>query len=350
METEGIQNDTTYFPNMDLVRYVLAFAVFLSHIQFLAGIEMWFPLTSYDAVGGFFALSGFLMYHSYTKHHSFLRYTAQRARRILPPYIFIVVLCAFGLLFLSDLPPAVYLGSAGLWEYLGANLAFLNWLQPYLPGVFKGAANVAPYVNGSLWTMKVEWCLYFSVPLFVWLLGLTFGKKRRRIGKSSLALMVIAISIIYRLVFYFLWLNTQKPIYDLLGRQIFSQLAFFYCGMYIYFHREWFMRHNLLMLLLGVVLYIVGSAGPIPMILFTPVGLSVLVMSLSFIPKDIAVLRHRGNISYEIYLFHWPVIQTTVSLGLLQFGSTAFCAITIAATVLLSLVFSVFWRRCLRSH
>lgn len=328
---------TVYYPNMDIVRYVLSLAVVFAHIEFLAGIHVPIPISSYDAVGGFFAMSGFLMYHSYVKHRNFLRYTADRARRILPPYIFIVVLCAFGLAYMSDLSPIQYYCSEGLWEYLGANLAFLNWLHPGLPGVFEGTEFTNSAVNGSLWTMKVEWCLYLSVPLSVWLASRSFN--RLRISKESLALLIVLFSIVYRLTFYQLWISSGKEIYEILSRQIFGQLSYFYCGMYIYFRRDWLRSHSVLMLFAGICLYAVSMCGDMLSIVLAPFAISAMVMGICFLPKDIKVLRHRRNFSYEIYLFHWPVIQLAVLFDLTDCGVVWFVTAVLVVTSLLSLGF-----------
>jgi peptidoglycan/LPS O-acetylase OafA/YrhL len=154
---------------MGVVRYYLALSVVMAHFSTLTGVEVWWPTSSYDAVGGFFALSGFLVYGSYLRAPSLKTFIANRARRILPAYSFIILLCAFGLVGLSTLPAAEYFTSWHWWRYLLSNLTFLNFLCPDLPGVFSG--NEMTAVNGSLWTLKVEWMLYLTVPLVAWLIA-----------------------------------------------------------------------------------------------------------------------------------------------------------------------------------
>lgn len=222
---------SSYYPVMNLVRYLLSLAVIIAHINELIGSNLPFPISSYEAVGGFFALSRFLMYPNYLRHNNFKSYTLQRARRILPPYIFIVVLAAFSLSLISNLPFRKYFLSSDFYAYLAANLSFLNWLHPTLPGVFDGMPFKIPAVNASLWTMKVEWCLYFSVPIFIYILSHV-----KWIGRQSLAIAVILLSISYCMIFNCLYETSGKEIFNILSRQVFGQLLvngvyyMFYCN------------------------------------------------------------------------------------------------------------------------
>ncbi len=166
-----MRGSTSFYPNMDLVRYILAMGVVVAHFNELASHNIPFIISSFNSVGGFFALSGFLMYPSFVKTKSVRQYIGNRARRILPPYMFIVLLCACCGVFITTISPVGYFTDPGLWKYLLANLSFLNWLQPDLPGVFVGPEYFNNAVNGALWTMKVEWCLYLSVPVFAWFIS-----------------------------------------------------------------------------------------------------------------------------------------------------------------------------------
>lgn len=325
------QRKPQYYPNMDLMRYVLSFAVIIAHINELAGFSIPFPISSFEAVGSFFALSGFLMYPNYIRHNNFLKYTRQRARRILPPYIFIVVAAALLLAGVSSLPASEYFTSSGFFGYLGANLTFLNWLHPDLPGVFQGSGYALPVVNGSLWTMKVEWCLYFSVPIFVFLL-----RKIKRSSGISLSIAVIIISIIYRLVFTSLYETSGNEIFKILSRQIFGQLSYFYCGMLIYFLKDFFTRNLAWMLLAGVALVCLARLSMPCNIILNPFGITMIVMALSLLPYDLKFLRHRYNVSYEMYLFHFPIIQLSVFWGMNVRNVWVELPFVVTATVLLS--------------
>ena len=334
--------DKSYYPNLDFIRYLLSIAVIIAHINILAGYDFYFPVTSFEAVGGFFALSGFLMYPNYMRHNNVLRYTRQRARRILPPYFLIVILCAFSFVTISSCSASGYFLSREWWKYLISNLTFLNWLQPSLPGVFEGSEYFEPAVNGSLWTMKVEWCLYFSVPLFVWLLcRLPFSKK-------NLCICIILLSIAYRIGFTYLYDLTDKKIYEILARQIFGQLAYFYCGMYIYFCKESIARHYLIVLAAGIILYAISSINWISQCLFNPMAIAAIIMSTGFLPYNINFLNKIPNISYEMYLFHYPFIQLSVYFGLNHGSAIGEFAFVFAATIILSILSATAQPRLLR--
>ncbi|MDE5628843.1 MAG: acyltransferase [Muribaculaceae bacterium] len=319
------------YPNMDIVRYLLAFAVLIAHFNELAGHDIPFIISSYNAVGGFFALSGFLMYRSYTKHNNAVRFALMRARRILPPYLITVVFFALALAAASTLPLASYFGNSDFYKYLAANISFMNWLSPCLPGVFAGDEFVSHAVNGSLWTMKVEWMLYFTVPVFVWLAS------RLRGHKIIIALAIIAMSVIYRFSFTLLYQETGRELFNILGRQIFGQLSFFYTGMLIYFLKEHFMRRLPLYFILALVLETAAIFIPYGRIFILPFAISTIVMALSLYPRSIKLPGGRHNISYEIYLVHYPIVQLCVATHLNQlpqwsaFGITALATIVAAA-------------------
>jgi len=117
-------------------------------------------------------VSGFLIFMSYEKTHSTQRYFVKRARRIYPAYFFVITISVVAGLLLSDSSWADYFSLQTL-KYIAANLVFLNFLQPSLPGLFDG--NIIQAVNGALWTLKIKVMFYLSVPLIVF----AFGKFRR---------------------------------------------------------------------------------------------------------------------------------------------------------------------------
>ena len=116
------------FPNnMGVVRYVLALRVFMAHFNELTGSGIYFPVSSYTGVGGFFALSGFLVYGSFMKTELAGDYIRKRAIRLLPAYFTALVFFAAMLCVCSTLSVGQYFTSGHFWRYLAANLSFMNF-------------------------------------------------------------------------------------------------------------------------------------------------------------------------------------------------------------------------------
>lgn len=290
--------------SMGLVRYYLALAVFVEHFNTVYGTEIWFPTSSYDAVGGFFALSGYLVYKSYLSSRNLKHYFVKRGKRILPPYLFIVLLCAFGLVGVSSLSAESYFTDSGWWKYLAANLTFLNFLHPDLPGVFTDAPVHA--VNGSLWTMKIEILLYASVPIAACIIR--WLHRRYSVDRPfGLFVAIYVLSVAYRIAFSEIYLITGKEIYNILSRQVFGQLMYFYTGVLIYFYSASFQKYKWRLVAVALTMILLRDRMPYFDIIVEPAIVSVVTLAFSTVRKYFSAFN-RNNVSYDIYLYHFPVL------------------------------------------
>lgn len=330
-----------YYPNMGLMRYFLALTVLIYHFNYLTGSNIPTLINAYDAVGCFFAISGFLLAKTSEVRPSFTQFLKCRARRIMPSYTIVVLLSALSLWLLSTLPPLEYLSNAGLWQYLGANLTALNWLHPDLPGVFDSAPNVTDAVNGSLWTIKVEWMLYLTLPAFF----LAVRKYNFNLLKTAAAIIILSIA--YRIIMDQVYITTGNPIYSILGRQVVGQAAYFYTGVALY------RLKRLLSLRTGIpqvslMLLILAPYLPKGPQILSPIFLSFIVLALSTASRMPSILPHKHNVSYEMYLLHFPVIQATVALCSDSMDLTDIFIISLTATILLSIAVYVISNRLVR--
>lgn len=292
--------------NMGLVRYVLSLVVLYDHFRLLSGWESApsLGMSSYHAVGAFFALSGFLVFRSYLNSKSLGDYMERRARRILPPYLTVVLFMALFCCTVSTLTPGEYFTSSGFWKYLGANLTFLNFLHPTLPGVFGDA--IRPAVNGSLWTIKEEWALYLSVPIVAWIIWKTRCRPLVAIG------IIYVLSIAYRYYFDWLYDQTGKEIYEILSRQFVGQLMYFYSGVAVYFVYDEFKKYKAYLAVAVPLVLISGHYIPAYSYVLEPVAITLMTLLTSLCVPSMDFLKRYYNISYEIYLFHFPIIQLIV--------------------------------------
>jgi peptidoglycan/LPS O-acetylase OafA/YrhL len=110
----------------------------------------------------FFSLSGYLIATSWQREPRLLPFLQKRALRIFPALIVLTFASAFvlGPVF-SQLPVREYLAHPMTWQYLSNAI-----LAPAysLPGVFQTVPYVGT-VNGSLWSLPVEFVCYLIVPV-----------------------------------------------------------------------------------------------------------------------------------------------------------------------------------------
>ena len=285
--------------NFDLLRFLAAGAVCLIHIFTVSQIPElhWLRevLSPDVAIRVFFVISGFLVFMSFENSHSIRQYASNRVRRIYPAYLVVILMCALGLAVVSTKPLSEYFGLQWL-RYLAANLAFQNYLQPTLPGVFE--SNAINIVNGALWTLKVEAMFYVAVPIIVLLF--------RRLTVHWMMASLYILSVAYMLLFETLADATARPVYSEIGRQLPGQLKYFLAGAFFFYYMDFFERHRSKFLIAVIPVLLLDLVYPLPAL--EPFALATVVISL-------ATFRHLGNFgkhgdfSYGIYIVHFPIIQ-----------------------------------------
>jgi peptidoglycan/LPS O-acetylase OafA/YrhL len=302
--------------NFDLLRLLAAAGIMAQHIADLSAERALQVLTRADAklaLSTFFVISGYLVFMSCAQTSSLPQYAAKRARRVVPAYVAVVLLCAVLGVTVSVLPWRDYIGP-GLWRYLAANLSFLNFLAPSLPGVFVDNPFPGAPVNGALWTIKVELMFYAVVPLFVWLC--------RRWGHHLvLGLGFLLACLWWGACVHLAW-RTGKAGFFELAKQMPGQLMFFLPGAWCWYERarllRWGHAVGVVGLLLLVLAYQWDQTHVTPGVFLYPLGLALLVSwAAQTAPYAGHVTRH-GDLSYGIYIVHFPVLQALVHFGVFR--------------------------------
>ena len=319
--------------NMGIVRYYLSIYVVIAHAVTLGRLDLTLPFSTTAIVGSFFALSGFLLFPSFQKKQTWRHYVSRRARRILPPYFLIVILCALLLSAVSQLPLQEYFSNSGLWKYLAANLSFMNFAHPDLPGVFIGDQYVTSAVNGSLWTMKGEWACYLSVP-FVFLAI----KKYPHLG-GIILLSIIAFALVSAATCYHLEELKNSNIYGIIGKQFGHLLVYFYIGALINYYYPVFIKYRWYIPIICIGLIVFGDYIPQYYLIIQPFATSALTLWASMTGKWGVRLSRHDNVSYDIYLFHFPIIQLLVYYGIAdRINPILFIILSIALTAVLAVI------------
>jgi len=284
--------------NFDFLRLVAAYLVLVSHQFALAGRAE--PGIGVQSLGGlgvaiFFSISGYLVAQSWTRDPSIWRFLAKRVLRIWPGLI--VVTAAAALLLgplVSTLPLDQYFLSPQTWDFFRTLKLTIRY---ELPGVFS-ENPFANAVNGSLWTLPIEFRCY----LILMVLGLV-GLFRRR--------YLLLIGTIIFAVYVFVIDNAQyKP-----HRKLNYEFGAFFCyGTCLHcFRAFWMPRMKAMLFAVGVgaaVLFVVGRE-------YTALFLMLPVLVISFGEQSTPFVRcaeRFGDLSYGIYIYAFPVQQTVVLL------------------------------------
>lgn len=293
--------------NFDLLRFVLASIVLLAHAHVLTASPQLTFLSVYlspdYAVKGFFVVSGFLIFQSYDQSSSLRDFYEKRVRRVYPAYVAIVMLCAIGGAAITTLPLDEYFSER--WTaYVLANLALLNFLAPDLPGVFSN--NPLSAVNGVLWTIKVEVMFYLCVPAIAYLF--------RRFGIFPVALIIYAGSVAYWIILSGTSERTGVGFYQILARQLPGQMAYFVTGALLLYQMRHFRQWLPISALIAAV--VLPMRLPFVHVIIEPYLLGCLVIYLAIGIRHLGNFGRYGDLSYGIYIVHFPIIQLLVSMGI----------------------------------
>lgn len=288
--------------NFDIVRLCLALVVVLFHSGLSQSPQL-LSLSNYMsgelAVQGFFAISGFLIFASYERSRSLRDYALKRAARILPGYWVSTALC---------LAIAFAQGQFHVLGFLLANLTFLNFLHPAIPGVFD--LNSTPVMDGALWTIKVEVMFYVAVPIIIWLC--------RRLHRDALLWTLFAASTALRIfVTHSKW-DVELP----------GQLCFFIIGAIIHYHLEFFRRHGRVLMLLALVCF--GLHMWTGWFILRPAAVGVLTLGAAMLMPVVKGPTRWGDFSYGTYVLHWPILQCVTASGLFLYNCWLGLAVSLA--------------------
>ena len=306
-------------PGFDFLRVVLAISVVAWHCDpmLVGGVGVldttwmvWF--LGYAVLTMFFALSGLLIAGSALRHtpENFL---LNRGLRIFPALVVEVVLSAFVLgPFATSLTLKQYFSSSTTWHYLTNVVGLINF---QLPGVFSN--HPLDIVNLALWTIPYEMACYVFMAIMM-----VTGFKRHPNIVFFCGIVVVAVG----LVAVALAIPVEAPGFGhkILSRLFTSSQSRVFVGfttgvaMYVWRHR---IPYNAWLLSAAILVCLaIAAFGPGDRLTFPVVNL-VAPPALVYIAAYVGVsdfptlpVFHRGDYSYGIYLYGFPIQQVTLSL------------------------------------
>jgi len=295
---------TQHTDNFGLLRLILALLVVLGHFRILPGATPEGIFTYADfAVDAFFIISGYLVYASFDKTPVIGSFYIRRLFRIYPLYFVIVCIQGVGMALIAG---GITAHASELAHYFAVNLIMANFLAYDLGDLLRNFHN--PGINPSLWTLKIEVAFYFLLPL-LWYCT-------RRFGTRFLIFIYIA-STLYTV----LALHYGD---EIIARQLPGKLRFFVIGFALYHYRDSF-RFSL-PVNVGVLLAASALCAFRAQMWLLPVYPLLLGIVVSICALRLPVVPLSSDISYGVYLFHGPLIQFALLLGIFQ-ATPAFLAL-----------------------
>jgi len=288
--------------SLDAVRLFLALAVAIAHaltikngIGSLESVRIFDLTTSYMAVNGFFLLSGFLIAWSLSYRHDLLFFTIARALRLFPALFALALISTLvvGPIF-SELPLADYVRDRDFWSY-PLRVITLGRVDDGPPGLFINAPWPGEF-SGSLWTLRYEAMAYAGAAI-----AFAFGILDNRYGPAILAALSIAAFAAVQQVYGDTLNDTPQ----------FAILRFAVCftlGMTAFSYGQWFILKWLYLSVFVGLFILFGHTSLREVFANLALGYAILLIGFRSEPV-LAWIRKMPDMSYGIYIWHWPVYQ-----------------------------------------
>lgn len=313
--TERIVQDVRQDNCFDFLRYLFAASLIIVHFCTLTETEQFWFISGGGRVKAFFTITGFLVTYSFLRRKcDILSYARKRFVRIVPAYIACILFCLMIGIAVSSLKIQDFMSNNQTWRYIGTNLIMCNWLEPELPNTFQG--NFMPQMNGSLWSMKLEVIFYCLVPFLIYFIGKT---------KKSAVLLFLAGFI---------------AIYNYVPVQI-QYFTYFISGMTLLIYFDTFTKHIRWLLPASILLFLPTNFIQVPVItpiccIIEPVTFPMMLVGIAYCFKPLNYFRKFDNITYGLYLYHFPVIQTLILLDVVSYSKLLALFLSFALTAVLA--------------
>jgi len=329
--------------NFDLIRLFAALQVAIYHTALHLGFDsannMFLSILGYfPGVPIFFFVSGFLISRSFESNSIIKEYSHNRSLRIFPA-LFVCVMLSVLSVYMLGFFQNKNIDPFHIITWIGAQISFFQVYNPEF--ILDYGVGV---LNGSLWTVSVELQFYLLIPCVY-----AFFKLKNCSMKSS---NLRILGIIFPMVVMSIAYNAFKPElkeplwFKLFGASFLPWFSMFLIGMFVqrnfeYFHKHFSQRWYLLLATYLAVAYASKSLfdsrtdNMINFGLF--LLLSLVIFSTAYSSVGLSHKLLRGNdISYDVYIYHMPIINGLIYLGF--YGSALSGLSALSLTLVMSLL------------
>jgi peptidoglycan/LPS O-acetylase OafA/YrhL len=288
----------------DLLRLTLALLVVVDHgiVMRTGGHHTWGRSAIGDlAVDGFFILSGLLITRSYLSLSSFWRFAWHRLLRIMPGFLVCLVVTALvvapvAALLTGRSVTSVFTEEPSALRYIWGNAGLLI-TQYEIAGLLPENPNPL-VVNGALWTLVFEAACYALVGA----LGALALLRRARWSVPVVAVVV-----------WCLTLAQEAGVEVLVGDDTLRLLLAFLIGATMWLYADRVPMRSWLAVVAALVLLIsIASLENYRLLGVVPAAY-LLIWVGTCLPWSFSL---RQDLSYGVYIYHWPVLQLLAATAL----------------------------------
>ena len=320
--------------NLTALRWFAAGLVLYGHAFVFLGLPepiflQWVPMGPLG-VYIFFAISGYLVAQSWARDPHVPRFLAKRALRIFPGLVVCTLLSVLVLgPLLTTLDAGTYWRNEHTRGYLTNIVLYMTY---HLPGVFANN-RLANAVNGSLWSLPVEFFMY----LLLSMLGLLSALFQTAQGRARALKVWVGVVTLVFMGLVALWALPAKEAWVLYRtdlRQIPLCGVYFMVGACMYCF-QWHRYFTLSNVVLGLVVWLSLGANPQWFAMASWVILPFGVLAFGLASHPWLTGMHARDYSYGIYIYAFPVQQTLASFWP-QMPLLAYLVSTLVMTVALA--------------
>lgn len=340
------------------LRGIAIFTIFISHLSFWSesNLNKLFKYISFARFGVvfFFVLSGFVVAYGYSdkfqgeiQKNDYLRFIKGRIFKIYPIYIMSLVISAP--LVINNLQKIGITGIAAIKNIVWKFILSLTLMQSIFP--FKGIPHV---INGVAWFLSTIFIIYLFVPFI-----LKLNSRISKNIKTIVFLLIVNIIIyfcVYMTVWYIEYIKFANYNFYIGYAHPMVRVLNFTCGILLYDlysllikkseKFKYFTFYEVFISLVAIIWWILGSSftDKYPVVLAEIINILISIILLfifSFEKGGVSkilsnrVLFNFGNISFEFYLLHYPVINLGYLFLYKKFGNSEL------SQVIYSLIFFV---------
>ena len=122
---------------------------------------------------------------------------------------------------------------------------------------------------------------------------------------------IFSLAIAYDYFFMSLYKQTDNQMYLLIRKQFGSQLIYFYSGTFVLLYFDYFIKYLKFIFPAAIVIFLFRDTNFILSCL-SPLAFAAILIGIAYNFKYMNFLRRYDNISYGMYLYHYPIIQIII--------------------------------------